>query len=75
MGKLTAAITLTPRLKVTSGGNDSVEEAMRRINRGETAHVATLEVAREVLALVGLDEEQIEDRIHFGLTGETLTDR
>lgn len=67
-------ITVTPLLDV-GGGEDTVRAAVARIRARLRANVATLEDARAVLREFGLDEEQIEDRIHFALTGEVLIAR
>lgn len=67
-------ITVTPLLDV-GGGEDTVPVAVSRIRVNMRANVATLDEAREVLRIFGLDEEQVEDRIHFALTGEVLASR
>ena len=45
------------------------------IQQGAKTHIAyvpNVAVARQVLAIIGLDETEIDDRIHFALTGEVL---
>ena len=70
----TALFTITPLLDV-GGGDDSVPEALERIRNRERANVRNFEVAREVLRALGLDEDQVEDRVHFAITGEVLAKR
>ena len=67
-------LTITPLLDV-GGGSDSVDEAVERIRFRQRANVADLATAREVLRRLGMDEELIEDRVHFALTGEVLVAR
>jgi hypothetical protein len=50
-------------------------EAYDIIKSGHIAEVATLDDARTVMAMLGMDDEQMDDRIHFALTGEVLSDR
>lgn len=67
-------MTVTPLLDV-GGGDDDVQHAVSRIRAGLRANVATLDEAREVLKRFGLDEEQVEDRVYFALTGDILVGR
>ena len=67
-------ITVTPLLDV-GGGNDSALMAVHRITAlRQRANVADLETARQVLRILGLQEELIEDRINFALTGQVLVE-
>ena len=62
---------ITPSLRVT-GDYTPPEVALATIKAGGIADVAMLADARHVMRLLGMDEENIEDRIHFALTGEVL---
>ena len=62
---------ITPSLRVT-GEATQPEAALAVIKSGGIAEVATLEDARTVMNLLGMSAEQIEDRVHFALTGEVL---
>lgn len=62
---------VTPLLEI-GGGADTVAGAVGRIRAGLVANVADEDTAREVLHQLGLDDEVIEDRLHFARTGRTL---
>lgn len=63
---------ITPSLRVT-GEYQRPEAAVAIIKSRGIADVATLDDARSVMRLLGMDESSIEDRIHFALTGEVLS--
>ena len=51
---------------------ETVEQALTLMRQGETALVPTLDMARLVLATLGLSADEIDERVHFGLTGQVL---
>lgn len=63
---------ITPSLRVTGEGVRP-EAAFAIIKSGGTADVATLDDARAVMTLLDMTEAEIEDRVHFALTGEVLS--
>jgi hypothetical protein len=62
---------ITPSLRVTGAGLLPAK-AYDVIKAGYNAEVETLDDAREVMAMLGMTQEQIDDRIHFAMTGEVL---
>lgn len=46
--------------------------ALNLIHQSTVALVPTLDVARQVLAGLDLTEDEIDERVHFGLTGQVL---
>jgi hypothetical protein len=63
---------ITPSLRVTAKADLLPEFAYAIIDAGGIADVATLDDARAVMRLLRMSELQVEDRIHFALTGEVL---
>lgn len=62
---------ITPSLRVTGAGLLPAK-AYDIIKAGGIAEVETLDDAREVMTLLGMSQEQMDDRVHFALTGEVL---
>lgn len=46
--------------------------ALNLIHQSRVALVPTLDLARQVLAGLDLTEDEIDERVHFGLTGQVL---
>ena len=62
---------ITPSLRVT-GENTHPEAAFAIIKSGGIADVVNIDAACDVMELLGMSVEQIEDRVHFALTGQVL---
>lgn len=73
---MSLAFDITPLLSVTSIDVDlytDVDMAADVILTGCHVSVPTLTMAKEVLERLGLPREEIEDRIHFAVTGKVLS--
>lgn len=66
---------VTPLLSVGPEDTVSTDRAFEDLLLRAPAVVGTDEDARHVLRRLGLDDELIEDRIHFSHTGEVTVSR
>jgi hypothetical protein len=74
---LNTFVWVTPSLRIDPEWPDCICDpamAARWIDSGDNhiAYVPNVAVARGVLERMGLSEAEVDDRIHFALTGEVL---
>jgi hypothetical protein len=65
---------ITPSLVVVES-TDTVDAAFKQIKGGLIGTVTSMDEAREVMARLGMTEQEQDDRVHFALTGEVISGR